>query len=60
MARRGSDLPKLELLAFRAPVELIQDLEDIAERRGEPKSALVRQAVEAFLSEPKNRRRKAS
>ena len=45
MARRGSDLPKLELLAFRAPVELIQDLEDIAERRGEPKSALVRQAV---------------
>ena len=36
MARRGSDLPKLELLAVRAPVELIQDLEDIAERRGEP------------------------
>jgi len=60
MARRGSDLKPLELVAFRAPLELVEDLEKIAERRNEPKSAIVRQAVEAFLSEPKNRRRKAS
>lgn len=60
MGRRGSDLRPLEMVAFRASLELVKDLEEIALRRHEPKSAIVRQAVEAFLSEPKNRRRKAS
>ena len=62
MARRGSDIPRLTLVAFRAPAELVEDLEEIAERRSEPKSTLIREALNQYLAEPKNRRgnRKAS
>jgi len=62
MAQRGSDIPRLTLVAFRAPVELVEDLEIVAERRNEPKSTLIREALNQYLAEPKNRRgnRKAS
>lgn len=62
MAQRGSDIPRLSLVAFRAPVELVEDLEIVAERRNEPKSTLIREALNQYLAEPKNRRgnRKAS
>lgn len=60
MAQRGSDIPRLSLVAFRAPVELVEDLEEIAERRNEPKSTLIREALNQYLAVPKNRRKKAS
>jgi len=60
MARRGSDIPRLTTVTFRAPNELVEDLDEIAERRSEPKSTLIREALNQYLAEPKNRRRKAS
>lgn len=60
MARRGSDIPRLTTVTFRAPNELVEDLDEIAERRNEPKSTLIREALNQYLGEPKNRRRKAS
>lgn len=56
--RRGSDLTPLTVLSARVPAELVADLEQVAERRNEPKTALVRFALEDFLEEPKNRRRR--
>jgi hypothetical protein len=58
--RRGSDLAPMTLVTVRVPSELIADLEEVAQRRNEPKTALVRMALEDYLSTPKNRRRKAS
>jgi predicted transcriptional regulator len=50
----------MTLVTVRVPSELIADLEEVAQRRNEPKTALVRMALEDYLSTPKNRRRKAS
>jgi predicted transcriptional regulator len=58
--RRGSDLAPMTLVSVRVPTSLVTDLEEIAERRNEPKTALVRMALEDYLNTPKNRRRKAS
>ena len=58
--RRGSDLSPMKLVSVRVPSELVADLEEIAQRRNEPKTALVRMALEDYLSMPKNRRKKAS
>jgi predicted transcriptional regulator len=50
----------MKLVSVRVPSELVADLEEIAQRRNEPKTALVRMALEDYLSMPKNRRKKAS
>lgn len=49
----------MALVSVRVPVELVTDLELVAERRNEPKTALVRMALEEYLATPKNRRRKS-
>lgn len=60
MGTRGSDLTPLTLVSFRIPQELLDDLELVAERRQEPKTALIRQALEEYLQVQKNRRKKTS
>ena len=60
MGIRGSDLTPLTLVSFRIPQELLDDLELVAEKRQEPKTALIRQALEEYLQVQKNRRKKAS
>ena len=60
MGIRGSDLTPLTLVSFRIPQELLDDLELVADRRQEPKTALIRQALEEYLQVQKNRRKKAS
>ena len=50
----------MTLVSVRVPTELVSDLEVVAMRRNEPKTALVRMALEEYLSTPKNRRKKAS
>lgn len=58
--RRGSDLSPMTLVSVRVPSSLVDDLEIVAERRNEPKTALVRMALEEYLATPKNRRKKLS
>jgi len=60
MGIRGSDLTPLTLVSFRIPQELLDDLELVADKRQEPKTALIRQALEEYLQVQKNRRKKAS
>ena len=50
----------MKLVSVRVPSALVADLEQVALRRNEPKTALVRMALEDYLATPKNRRRKAS
>ena len=58
--KRGSDLAPMTLVSVRVPSELVSDLEVVALRRNEPKTALVRMALEEYLSTPKNRRKRVS
>jgi len=50
----------MTLVSVRVPTELVSDLEIVALRRNEPKTALVRMALEEYLSTPKNRRKRVS
>jgi predicted transcriptional regulator len=50
----------MTLVSVRVPSELVSDLELVAQRRKEPKTALVRMALEEYLNTPKNRRKRVS
>jgi len=60
MGLRGSDLTPLILVSFRISQELLDDLELVADKRQEPKTALIRQALKEYLQVQKNRRKKVA